>query len=157
VRSAPGDNPSNTGDVVLERTATQTLWWFLGHRATIAVVASVLAAALIAASAGAAKSGPATIDGTATPSSATEPAGVTGATEATIVLTCPAAAQLTLTATGTGVLELTVDGPAQAHATAPEIVAASVSGPSGTYTAHAGATVRVDRVSWTSTGGACRG
>ena len=85
---------------MLERTAGQTLWWVLGHPVSIAVVAAVLAAAVIVASADRRRVGAAIVDGTATPSSATETAADTGPTEATMILICPAAAQLTVTAPG---------------------------------------------------------
>ena len=60
-------------------------------------------------------------------------------------------------AAGTGLVELTISGPATANASGMRTVAATVRGPAGTYTAHASATVRLDTVSWSSTNGACTG
>ena len=157
MRSAPRDNPSDTGDVVLERTAAQALWWFLGHWVTVAMTGFLLAAAVITVSAMAAGSAPATPDGMTTPNTATEVASTSAFTETSITVDCPADALLTVTAAGTGQLGLTIDGPANGHSEGSGTVAMTVSGRAGSYTARVTATVRLDRVSWFSTAGACNG
>ena len=76
---------------MLERTTAQTLWWVLGHPATVAVIAAMLAVAVVVASAVAAGSVRG-VDDTSTPGSASETAADTGPTEATLSLFCPTAA-----------------------------------------------------------------
>ena len=156
MRSAPADKTRRDGEVVLERTTAQTLWWALGHPVSVAVISSLLVAAVITASALA--TGRATVGETSTTSPSSDSAAVPNRpTEAIITVTCPSDARLSITAAGTGLVELTIGGPATAHAFGMRTVAATVSGPAGTYTAHASATVRLDTVYWSSTNGACTG
>lgn len=142
---------------MLERTTARTLWWVLGHPVTVVIIGVLFGAGVIAASAIAARSAPVAVDGTTAPASATEAVRPSASTEASITVNCPADARLTVTATGTGLLELTVDGPARAYATGAGTVTATVIGPAGTYTARVTATIRLDTVSWHSTAGACTG
>ncbi len=94
---------------------------------------------------------------TVTPTWTTEAVSAKGSTDATIVLSCPADAQLTVTATGAGSLELTVNGPTTVRSVGNGKVAATITGPAGAYSARVRATERLDKVSWSSTSGACAG
>ena len=152
MRSAPGDKPSHTGDVALERSAAQTQCWFLGHRVTLAVIAAALATGVITASAIAAGSAPAAVIEQSHPS---EAATTVVPTEATLNLSCGIDTHLTVTASGVGLLELTISGPSSGQALGPGTASATVTGPPGTYTVRASATGRLDRVSWYSTAGQC--
>lgn len=154
MRSAPRDKPSDTGDVVLERTTGQTLWWFLGHWATVGTIGFMLGSWVIILSAVASLSAPATTTG---PGRATEAATTAASTDVTITLTCTQGTQLTLTAYGVGDLQLTVNGPTKTHTTGSERVMASLTGPAGKYSARFTSTGRIDTVSWASTAGTCSG
>jgi hypothetical protein len=154
VRSAPRDKLGDTGDVVLERTTGQTLWWFLGHRATVGTIGVMLGSWVIILSAVASGPAPATTTG---PGQATEAATTTAPTDVTITLTCTPGTQLTLTANGVGDLQLTVNGPTTTRTTGSERVTASLTGPAGTYSARFTSTGRIDTVSWASTAGKCCG
>ena len=149
---ASRDKPSDTGDVVLERTAGQTLWWFLGHPISVAVIAGLLVVAVIVASAIAAGSTPNPVTG---PGTATEPATGTGPAEARLTIDCPAGANLTVTASGVGSLETAIDGPSSGYSSGPGTATVSLTGPPGTYHVRVTATVRLGRVSWSSTAGLC--
>ncbi|HEY5113993.1 MAG TPA: hypothetical protein VIJ00_00565 [Nakamurella sp.] len=62
---------------------------------------------------------------------------------------------LTVAGTGSGVLTVTVDGTASGEATGTDRVTLNVIGPPGTYTATFTAALRLDRVTWNTTGGDC--
>ena len=141
---------------MLERTTAQTLWWVLGHPATVAAIAAMLAVAVVVASAVAAGSVRG-VDDTSTPGSASETAADTAPTDATLSLFCPTAAQLAFTASGTGLLNLRIEGPATAHGIGNGAITATVTGPAGSYTARVTATGTIERMSWHSTAGACTG
>ena len=53
-----GEGQRGRSDVTLDRTAAQTLGWYLGHRATITIAALVLVVGVITASALAAATAP---------------------------------------------------------------------------------------------------
>ena len=141
---------------MLERTTAQTLWWVLGHPATVAVFTAMLAVAVLVASAVAAGSVRG-VDDSSTPGRTSETTADTGPTDATLSLFCPTAAQLAVTASGTGSLNLRIEGPATAQGRGTGTVAAAVTGPAGSYTARVTATGTIDRMSWHSTAGACTG
>ena len=141
---------------MLERTTAQTLWWVLGHPVSVAVISSLLVAAVIMASARRRRTGNRRWDHRRRHPAAIRPLSP-WPTEAIITVICPTDARLSITAAGTGLVELTISGPATAHASGMRTVAATVTGPAGTYTAHVTATGRLDTVSWSSTAGACTG
>ena len=126
----------------------------LGHPVSIAGVAAVLAGVVIVASVIAAGSAPATL---MEPSPPTAAATQAWSTDATITLTCAAATLLTITANGVGFVELVISGPSSGRGTGLGTAAVIVSGPSGSYTARATSTGRLDRMSWYSTAGQCSG
>ena len=139
---------------MLERTGLQTLWWFLGHRVTVVATCSILTAALITVSAVASGTNPTTTVG---PSRATETDVTAEPTAATIALTCTAFADLAVTATGEGWIEVSITGPAAAHSAGENRAIATFRGPAGTYAVQFTATERLDKVSWYATTGGCSG
>ena len=160
-----GEGGAGRFDVTLERTAAQTLAWYLGHRVTVTITALIFAAGMITASALAAATAPppapgspaasegsrATFTMTASDTPQLEPAPTGGA----ITLTCTTDTQITFAGTGSGTLTLTVDGAATSEATGAGQVILTLSGPPGTYTARFNATQRLDRMAWNTTTGGC--
>ena len=160
-----GEGQRGRSDLTLDRTAAQTLAWYLGHRATITIAALLLAAGVITASALAAATAPPTpsdrpATGTESPPTVTVTTVETPhvdpvPTAGSITLTCTTDTQLTFAGTGSGALTLTVDGAATRAATGSGEVTVTVTGPPGTYTARLTATQRLDRIAWNAASGDC--
>jgi hypothetical protein len=160
-----GEGGAGRFDVALERTAAQTLAWYLGHRVTVTITALVFAAGVISASALAAATAPPPAPGppaTSTGNPATVTVTTAGSlqggpapTDGSITLTCTTDTQLTFAGTGSGTLTLTIDGAATGKATGAGRATLTVTGPPGTYTARFTATRRLDRMAWNTTTGGC--